>query len=295
MVPHCLIIDDDMGAYHCAQAANIKCTPCTHFELISQKGQQHFRKLHTREYNMLWITIPLNYFYRTPPPGTAPKAVQHRFSSHQSRLLTFLNTARMAGCHVSIFGQPGRAWVPYQHDLDKLHIKFHQINMCSIDQCFNRSLGKPSRAHLLLATTYPVGNNWGCSCKTPKDGHILDWFGDEDTRTEYRQKARGAALASIWQAFSDKVIDLAFPSPLPPPTLQVEALPTEARIQQKERHKLMKERGEKPKRIKQHVEDGHDDCGDDVSGLGPEVHLLGLDGVRYTGDYMSECWDSESD
>ena len=72
-----------------------------------------------------------------------------------------------------------------------------------------------------------------------------------------------------------------------------ESLPTEARIAQKARLKQMAEKGEKPKKRKQVVEDGHDDCGDDVSGLGPDVHLLGSDCACYSFDYMTECWDSE--
>ena len=126
------------------------------------------------------------------------------------------------------FGQPGKAWLPFKDDLAKLHIKFHQVNLRSLDQCFNRSLGKPSRIHLLLATTIPVGNNWGCLCKATKENHVLDWFGDDEGHAEYRRKARGAALASIWQSFKDKVTDLTFPSPLPTPSLLTASLPTEA-------------------------------------------------------------------
>ena len=55
----------------------------------------------------------------------------------------------------------------------------------------------------------------------------------------------------------------------------------------------MAEEGKKHKRRKQSVEDGHDDCGDDLSGLGPDVHLLGLDCACCKSDYMTECWDSE--
>ena len=40
-----------------------------------------------------------------------------------------------------------------------------------------------------------------------------------------------------------------------------ESLPTEARIAQKARLKKMAEKGEKPERRKQIVEDGNDDCG----------------------------------
>ena len=74
-----------------------------------------------------------------------------------------------------------------------------------------------------------------------------------------------------------------------------ESLPTEARIAQKARLKKMAEKGEKPKRRKQIVEDGNDDCGDDVSGLGSDVHLFGSDCAWYSNDYMTECWDSESE
>ena len=69
----------------------------------------------------------------------------------------------------------------------------------------------------------------------------------------------------------------------------MDALPTEARVAQKERLKKTAEKGEKPKRRKQVVEDGHDDCGDDISGLGPEVLLLGMGCACYHNDYMTEC------
>ena len=73
----------------------------------------------------------------------------------------------------------------------------------------------------------------------------------------------------------------------------MESLPTEARIAQKERLKKMAEEGKKPKKRKQVVEDGHDDCGGDITGLGPDVLLLGMDCACYHCDYMTECWDSE--
>ena len=47
----------------------------------------------------------------------------------------------------------------------------------------------------------------------------------------------------------------------------VTALPTDSRIKQKERLKQEKEAGIKPRQIPKHVEDGHDDCGDDLKGL----------------------------
>ena len=39
----------------------------------------------------------------------------------------------------------------------------------------------------------------------------------------------------------------------------------------------MKEQGIKPKKRKQHVEEGNDDCGEDLSGLGNNIILYGCD------------------
>eukprot|EP00959_Pyramimonas_sp_CCMP1952_P353349 7402947-Pyramimonas_sp.AAC.1 len=50
-----------------------------------------------------------------------------------------------------------------------------------------------------------------------------------------------------------------------------QVLPTESRIKQKEKLKAEKEAGIKPRRIKKHVEDGNDDCGAELSGLGQDL------------------------
>eukprot|EP00959_Pyramimonas_sp_CCMP1952_P043713 913641-Pyramimonas_sp.AAC.1 len=50
-----------------------------------------------------------------------------------------------------------------------------------------------------------------------------------------------------------------------------QVLPTESRIKQKGRLKIEREAGIKPRRIKKHVEDGNDNCGDDLSGLGQDL------------------------
>ena len=66
---------------------------------------------------------------------------------------------------------------------------------------------------------------------------------------------------------------------LPPPSIErgnalttiyesETALPTESRIKQKEKLKAEKEAGIKPRKIPQKVEPGHDDCGEDLKGLG---------------------------
>ena len=47
-LPRCLIVDDDMSVYNIAANMDLKVQPCTHFELMSSAGQQHFQRLHDR-------------------------------------------------------------------------------------------------------------------------------------------------------------------------------------------------------------------------------------------------------
>eukprot|EP00959_Pyramimonas_sp_CCMP1952_P117436 2454864-Pyramimonas_sp.AAC.1 len=59
-----------------------------------------------------------------------------------------------------------------------------------------------------------------------------------------------------------------FPTLTSPDTEQQTALPTDARNKQKEQQKVDKEAGNKPRGIPKLVEDGSDDCGEDLRGLG---------------------------
>ena len=91
-------------------------------------------------------------------------------------------------------------------------------------------------------------------------------------------------VTSVFEAILEREdsLSLSPPSPRAPRTSKnfqtnAEALPTDARIAQKERLKQMKEMGIKPKKRKQHVEEGTDDCGEDLSGLGDNIILYGCD------------------
>ena len=65
--------------------------------------------------------------------------------------------------------------------------------------------------------------------------------------------------------------------PHPTPSIDTTTLPTEARLRQKQRLKQDKEAGIKPTKRKHVVEPGTDDCGDDLTGLGPDIALLSFD------------------
>ena len=60
----------------------------------------------------------------------------------------------------------------------------------------------------------------------------------------------------------------------PPYSICVDTLPTDARVAPKERLAKMKELGIKPKKKAIHVEEGTDDCGDNISGLGKDISIF---------------------
>ena len=51
--PHCLVVDDDMSVFNVARSLDFRVQPCTHYEMMSSAGQQHFQGLHDRKYNFL--------------------------------------------------------------------------------------------------------------------------------------------------------------------------------------------------------------------------------------------------
>ena len=56
--PKCLVVDDDMSVFNIARSLDFRVQPCTHYELMSNVGQQHFQGLHDRKFNFLWISLP---------------------------------------------------------------------------------------------------------------------------------------------------------------------------------------------------------------------------------------------
>ena len=54
----------------------------------------------------------------------------------------------------------------------------------------------------------------------------------------------------------------------------------------------LKEEGIKPKRKQIHTEPGTDDCGDDITSLGPDIHFLG---AEFVYENFSESDDSEDE
>ena len=212
--PKCLVVDDDMSAFNIARSLDFDAQPCTHYELMSNAGQQHFQGLHDRKFNFLWISLPQNYFHRTPPPAQAPKQIQQRHNAHVHRIQTWLDTARRAGSHFCVFGQPGKAWLPYQNTLNSARAKLHILNMCAIDEKFDVGSPVPSRSCMHLYTTLSLDRTpLPCTCKSEWKTHKLDWYGDDEAHAEWRRKARVHILTEVWDLLKPTIIDRLSPPP----------------------------------------------------------------------------------
>eukprot|EP00959_Pyramimonas_sp_CCMP1952_P454130 9469413-Pyramimonas_sp.AAC.1 len=84
----------------------------------------------------------------------------------------------------------------------------------------------------------------------------------DDDRLPPTSIERGRALRSLPE----------FPTLSSADVEQQTSRPTDARVKQKEKHNADKEAGIKPRKMPKIVEEGSDDCGDDLTGLGRSAH-----------------------
>ena len=125
---------------------------------------------------------------------------------------------------------------------------------------------KPSGSYLQLATTANIFTKlWQCKCGMPIQEHTLDRYGRGEAHADWRKKTTVKFIKEIVIALDLRgnvhpeahvILDNATP-PLP---ITATALPTEARIRQKERLTKMKELGLKLEKKQKHTEPGNDDC-----------------------------------
>ena len=270
-----LIIEDVRETSACLTAAGNTNHRLSHYELMTGVGQEYFNKLYYKEYNVLWISLPHNYYNRTPPPIESP--CRKRWANHWTKLQHWVRTANKIRTPIFLFGQPGVSWKPFEDTLQDEAFCRRNLQLCSLGIKFDTSRDAPSRAYFVLASNLTIPRNWDCHCKCTVAAHVKDWYGNTQQHGDFRRRARQQMVCAIWPILCTAIQDRASP-PLPTQGTQKQiAYPTEARIAQKERLKQMKEKGEKPKKKKKIVEPGNDDCGDDLSGLGKDIVLLSCD------------------
>ena len=91
----------------------IKNTRLTHFEMMSSAGQAAFSQIHTRHFNVLWLTMPHAYFNRNVPEGKKHHSLQTKHTSHWNRMTEWIAAAHSINSPVILYGQPGSMWLPF--------------------------------------------------------------------------------------------------------------------------------------------------------------------------------------
>ena len=173
-----------------------------------------------------------------------------------------------------------------------------RIRLCHFGDKFDNSQPKPSGSYMQLATTAKIPyKKWQCQCNMPIQDHILDWYGRHQTQADWRRKISNKFTKEVCKVLNLQATkptavhaiqdDMAPPFPITNPS-STTTLPTDARIRQKERLTKLKEAGLKPNKKPKFTEPGTDDCGDDISGLGPEAIMLSNDVIWETADFSDE-------
>jgi len=302
-----LIIEDIREAEIVLKSQGYECDRITHNELLSSAGTEYTGKLLRGDYSMLWISTPDDWYIR------AKKA-----SSHWQRILQWIQKALILGILLVLFGPPGFFWKiqNLKETIQESKMTTQRMRLCHFGDQFNIK-STPSGSYMQLATTVKLPMKmWQCKCKIPFENHTLDWYGRDQPHAEWRKRISSKFVKEVCNALLAKaelrgnahshthaILDGMIP-PLPITDIASNtasknndtespsiSLPTDARIRQKERLAKLKEAGLKPKKKVKYTEPGNDDCGDDISGLGPDAVLLSLDVIGETIDSSDDDED----
>ena len=267
--PRALVIEDRHEATSALSTRGYSVDRIHHLEAASQSGERFYGRLLRGYYQTLWIMSPINY------TGAALK--RKSVSSH-SRFRDWAEHADALQMTVVFFGsRRDDFWIPLQDLPAPFHSL--RMRFCSPDLClqFNPNDPRPSGSYLTVLTNHPLSiHTWRCHCHRPMQEHVLDWPGDSATRSRWRTTAREHCLFELCQELFPPTTPLPTFVPFmsttkdtealtPPPrddtnatrqmvekrpvqsteetaeeTAEQMALPTEARLRQKE--KLKKDR-----------------------------------------------------
>ena len=256
-----------------------------------------------------------------------------------NEMCIWIRHATEVGLPVYVMGITGPHWENTQWDklveAGVLHVSKHRF--CGIGLKINKDDDRPSNVCVKVLSTKKVAST-PCRCGVPFKEHQRDW--DRMSR-DPEHRFHSAVFGEFCCILADRG-DLCFPTQAliqrsAPDSRDVStvaaaiveehvvaeatnesiankdssrtdtlerAFPTDERVEWKKRRKENKEKGIAVKKKVKVVEDHHDDCGTDVSGLGPEepdeVHLAEADTDSDNSDEeltsnMSVWWLKGSD
>ena len=242
------------------------------------------------KYDLIWVDLPL----------VGRHIRKEKYFSALTQICTWAQLAAEAGVMIGIFGAYGAAWnhasfasLSANHRFLK---SYHRA--CHFGLKLDPQLDNPSKICFVFLSS-PSCNSHQCKCNVPQDQHVLDW---KPSSTYVARRPRSQLQSEIGAKVLEEWIDLpACPStqsalhssPHDTPDDSVHRVsdrpdaevcqprsepsqhnmstcyPTLERERQKERAKKLKAEGKKAKTRPVHVEEHHDDCGHDLSGIVP--------------------------
>ena len=158
-----------------------ECDRLTHNEVVSSAGTEHTGKILRGEYSILWISTPNDFYVRVPSAKRTP---------HWQRIQQWIHKACGLRMVVVLFGQPGFLWkLPNIQDTMQEHqMTIARMRLCHFGDKYNTKDPRPSGSYLQVATTGKIPTNlWNCQCKVPIKEHYLDWYGRNQSQSDWRR------------------------------------------------------------------------------------------------------------
>jgi hypothetical protein len=188
-------------------------------------------------------------------------------------MLTWIEKAMKSGTQIFIIGITGKHWsdTPYQQLVQDKILFQSTHRMCHYNYKMDKTLKEPSNVCFKLISNMEIQSH-GCKCNLPFKDHSSDWniIGSEGNSRPKNQATSFICNELLKEFQFGRLPDSSL--------LQIErtessktqlAYPTEQREEWKRKQKEMKAAGKEPKKRTKIVEEHYDDCGTDLSSLGP--------------------------
>ena len=168
-----LVIEDVRSAEKHFRKHGVECDRLTHTEALSG-NHEITKKLKDMEYNVLWISTPEDWHCRHQ------KAVPK-----MRNLVKWITLAITSNMLVMLFGIPGYFWklAEIKEAVQEHSLFEHRVHLCHFGLHYDKA---PTASYFKIATNSTAKFAGKCTCKVDKKKHVLDWWGREEQRAEWR-------------------------------------------------------------------------------------------------------------
>ena len=124
--PQALVIEDIREASAILKEHGYQCIRITYGELMSCPGEEYLRKLLSGQYQMLWISTPVDWYVKPRERRTQPL---------YERIANWMTRAANLDMQLVVYGPPGAVW---KQQTIKDTIEKLELNVTRMRLCFSR-------------------------------------------------------------------------------------------------------------------------------------------------------------